>query len=481
MDNVFAKESPQVYSCNTRYSFFWDLIAPLWGECSHRGPIHRICSLMRKMRAQTLVIEVLEPNREIQEEYEDIQTRIDSTFLKDPLAYRITFFASSGQNQNWKALPKSSILGYVVLLKLKLPTECNIVKQHYPKGDMAYVLEAVIRPPGLMQRNGRGTYRHRLLASYYIPCIKEFHTIIGTQSDPEKYPLHGSFFSQQNIITHVCSHAALRSAINSSELGIDKISNRKINDFLSINHRTKTIKKGLGQEQVADVMNRLHIRYNRCDFLLHKGVDFAEYIYPHIESGYPVLLDFLQSPQENISHALSVVGHTINSDKWDCEAHLAYRDNIFGDYHASAAWVDHFIVNDDNFGMYSCIPPSYLKYALLLQDKVEHQASFAISILPPSTSIVPYIAEKTVIQLLNNEIYAPQKCKWLEKLFEQLGNKKKGIVARSYFCNKGSYTQHLVEGLPKKYLSKEGLPAQLVNAPSNLFVTEISLPDLYTV
>ncbi len=211
-------------------------------------------------------------------------------------------------------------------------------------------------------------------------------------------------------------------------------------------------------------------------------VDFAEWIYPLVESGFPAMLAF--NPIHRIGHVVSVMGHTMNSDKWDCEAHLAYRPEALGTHHASAAWVDHFVINDDNFGMYSCMPPSYLRSKILPQYDMTQRASFAISFLPQGVSVWPYSAEKLAVLVLRRvlDLGIPRESsRWLLRLQQQIRSPNKGIVARTLMCKKSEYLEHLssaVDSDGRRLGAKSS--GVLSGAPDRLWLTEISLPDLYT-
>ena len=130
------------------FSFYFDLIAPIWRNCRAEGAIHRLCSLMRKMGAKTLLREELEPNEEIRQEFEDLETRVGKKLPREPKAIRLLFFAAPcPDKERWREqLPATSFLGYAVVVEADLPTDVPIVSQRYPLGEMAYVLEADTRP-----------------------------------------------------------------------------------------------------------------------------------------------------------------------------------------------------------------------------------------------------------------------------------------------------------------------------------------------
>ena len=488
MHGVFAKAAPEVFPCESGtpgYSFYFDLIAPVWRNCRAEGAIHRLCSLMRKMGAKTLLREELEPNDEIRQEFDDLQTCVDKKLPSEPSAIRFSFFAAPCHDKDkWQnQLPATSFLGYAVVLRAELPEDAPIVKERCSSGETAYVLEAVTRPPAWISENGNGGYAVAGVTNYYVHCQREFKTTVGMQGASEEYSLQGAFFCQQNGLTHVCAHAALRMILNTSEgLVNHKITNHELNNILAIDHRKIMVDSGLSPDQIRAIPDYLRINILGGDFIAFPTVDYAEWIYPLVESGHPVLLAF--NPTHLAGHVVTVLGHTMNSDKWDCEAHLAYRPEAFGTYHASAAWVDHFIINDDNFGMYTCMPPSYLRSKVLPQYDRTQRATFAMGFLPPGLNVPPYIAEKAAIGLVRKlqDVYQPASDnRWLRRIWEQLEQPQKGIVARTLGCTKEQYVAHL-----KAKVDSDGhgpvsaISKTLAKAPDHLWLTEVSLPDLYT-
>ena len=207
MHCVYSKGSPEVVSCESGrpgYSFYFDLIAPLWGSCAAEGAIHRICSLVRKMGARTLIKEELVPNEEIAREFADLQTRIGKPLPQPPVAWRLTFFAAPCPETGWVSLPESSLLGYAVVVCAKLPPKVAIVRQLCPSGDLAYILESVIRTPGKVAESAKAGYELQGVTNYYVHCQKTFCTTVGPSGGSKEYSVTGAFFCQQNGITHVC-------------------------------------------------------------------------------------------------------------------------------------------------------------------------------------------------------------------------------------------------------------------------------------
>lgn len=434
------------------------------------------------MRAKTLLKEELEPNAEIMQEFGDLEKRIGQSLIGVPKAHRLTFFAAPCQGNKWQSLPASSFLGYAVVLTTKLPTDVPIVQKRCPSGDLAYILESVTRPPGWADEVGPGNYQVKGVTNYYVHCQRRFKTTVGFHGDSRDYSVDGAMFCQQNALTHVCAHAVLRVILNTANLVGHHVTNRELNDILGIDHVSHMADTGLNIEQVLAIIQHFNLSIVGGDFLELPAVDYAEWIYPLVESGYPVFLTF--NPTHAEGHVVAVLGHTLNTDKWDCEAHLAYRPEAFGTYHASAAWVDHFIVNDDNFGMYTCMPPHYLRNKVMPQYDTTQRAIHALSVLPSGIDCPPYLAEKVSIFLVRNRVVqclpSPNN-KWLGRLREQVGQARKGVVARTLLCKRDDYITHLMA-----LRDSDGngpinvVPNALQAAPEFLWLTEVALPDLYT-
>jgi hypothetical protein len=434
------------------------------------------------MGARTLIKEDLEPNQEILEEFSSLEKRIGKPFASPAQAHRLSFFAAPCTNSDWKALPASSFLGYAVVLTAKMPTDVPIVAEKCPSGDLAYLLESVTRPPGWATEVGKDSYEVRGVTNYYVHCKRVFPTTIGPLGGAKSYAVEGAFFCQQNGLTHVCAHAVIRMILNTADLVGRTVTNGELNAILGIDHENTIADSGLSNDQIVQIIKNYGLSMVYGDFLGLPTVDYAEWMYPLVESGYPVFLTF--APTHAEGHVVAVLGHTMNSDKWDCEAHLAYRPEAFGTYHASSAWVDHFVVNDDNFGMYTCMPPHYLRNRVLPQYDQTQRAIVALSILPKGIDVPPYNAERAAVSLVRNlsGMFSPDSSnRWLKRIWDQIHQGTKGVVARTVICKRDDYLARL--GSTRDSYGNGivvPMPQALLNAPDYLWLTEIALPDLYT-
>src|SRR5437899_4365355 len=129
MKDAFASTDPRVVDCRPGFSMFFDLIRQECDNCGHL-PLHRICSLMRKMGVQSFTREELVPNQEIQEERQSAERRTDNGTVRLS-AVRFTFFKGLPANMQWQNLSKTECLGYAVLIILILPNKtkrCYLLK-----------------------------------------------------------------------------------------------------------------------------------------------------------------------------------------------------------------------------------------------------------------------------------------------------------------------------------------------------------------
>ena len=221
MHGVFASAESKLVDCRKNFSFFFDLIGKeLVGS---NAPIHRICTLMRKMRVEALLREELTLSNELIEERDAYAIRIGSGITASARAVRFTFFRKMPASGDWRDLGDEDIMGYAVILTLVAKV-----------GIVSYVYEAVVRPPSLYIEG-----KWRTVSNYYVHCSKVFKTTVGTTSSQKQFTFPGTFFCQQNGLTHICAHAALRIALNNWPTYVgEKITSKIINDALGIDHTT---------------------------------------------------------------------------------------------------------------------------------------------------------------------------------------------------------------------------------------------------
>lgn len=484
MKNVFSKLDPVLIPCEGQFSFFFDFVAKEMAG-TKPAPLHRICTLMRKMRVKCFLREELDQDGEIKEELEAVALRAGKAV--PATAVRYTFFKAMPANGSWKELENNDILGYAVLLKFDPPLQFTPlpVNPRNPKTIFhGHILEAVIVPPGITLENGKVEG----VTNYYIHSCKEYETTVGKAGDNKTYRFSGTFFCQQNGFTNACAHAALRMAMNSwPRYSGEKVTFEGINKILRTNHsQFKDLANGgLSAKNMADVIRALGHEPDVAEFWMKPDISYEEYIYPLIESGCPVILG-LASP--SFGHVVTIVGHTLNCDRWT-EARHAYGTVPRATYLSASAWADHFIVNDDNFGMYVTLPTEAVRNIIVPKYNPNLCAAVGVSALPekPVTpganqelTISGYQAEQLAsmfLQKLLKDTSPSANNRW----FNLLKGNGHTLVCRTIFQAKADYVK-LLSGMCDERGNKLGTgDIQFVERqlPERVWVTEIMTTNLY--
>lgn len=486
MHDAFAKPSEKIafVSCgpDDKHSFFFDLIETDW---KGNKPLHRLCSLMRKMKARAYTLEVLEPNAEIRDETVAATVRCDG--IVTTTAKRITFFRSYPASTDWHDIDPNGVLAYAVLLRQDLP--------HPPS--RFFILESVVIPPALFVE---GTAHS--VSNYYPHCTRRFQTTLGYRDDHRDLELEGSFFCQQNDLTHVCAHACLRMAVNSSPtLALpQKLTNARINDLLGIDHRkdpaTQVTRRvghyngdkcgGLTDPKIVEVIKKLGRGCHFVDFVDRPGIEYATFIYPLVESRLPVILG-IDAP--GVSHVVTILGHTLNTDRWEPEAKLGYGSFPVTKYTSSAAWADHFLMSDDNFGMYVTLPSDMIRNFLVPDYNPNLHASSAIALVPAGVSSISGILVEAYAASAAETIVAKTTPtatnRWLAYLREPLSKgatRPRTVVCRTLMVtDKARYICQLGSGDSDGNVLPDDLKQRLEShLPDSFWLTEVTVPDLYT-
>ncbi len=481
MKDTFASAEPRVVDCRPGFSLFFDLIRL---ECNNSGhhPLHRICSLMRKMGVQCFTREELVPNQEIQDEQQSVQVRTNAGNV-GLSAVRLTFFRHLPAQMNWRDLAGKECLGYAVLVTLTLPDSSK----------KCYILESIVRIPSLWVPGSGGISEAHDVTNYYVHSCKQFETVIGTAAQHFTFNLTGSFFCQQNDLTHVCAHAALRMGINSSPAyNGPKLTNKSINDALEIDHTNAEGKRigkyphnaetqsiGLTTEQIVRIVQFVGWKEHVAEFYLNPAIDYEAFIYPMIESGCPTILGIENA---RTAHVLAVLGHTWNSDRWSPEANHGYGAFPINPYISTSAWADHFIVSDDNFGMYSTLPTEAIRNILVPKHNPNLHASLAIGMMPAGVTISGYGAEQKAAGLASKVLQLTQvtpQNKWFEMLQNDPSQK---LVCRTLLGQKTKYISAMsgVADDQGKQLSQAEIARLHTCLPDRFWITEITVPNLYT-
>ncbi|MBN1490737.1 MAG: hypothetical protein JXA69_12535 [Phycisphaerae bacterium] len=485
MHNVYATKIETLQDCGGGCSFFFDVIAPLWEGATHEPrPLHRLCTLMRKMGARSFLAEELAAFSELTEEESAATIRCKNAVRAK--AVRLTFFRSLPGSLSWHDLADGDLLGYAVVVTLTLPN--GTVRK--------YVLESVVRAPTQWVKADGELETPFLATNYYVHCCRPFRTTIGTNLDSRVFEIVGTFFCQQNNLTHVCGHAALRAAINSAPFFRgEKLTNTKINQILGIDHELRKVgeydepepdesddspSRGLNAKQLEEVIRSEGLDAHVVDFDLQTAVDYETYVYPLIESACPTILgvkrEALDRKRPPVMHVVTAVGHTIDSDRWTPEARISYGSFPIVPLISSSNWADHFIVSDDNHGMYLTLPTDEVRNVLVPKYNPGLHAVAAIGIVPRGVTVSGYIAEQTAAWVMKRLWKIPE-----VGVNRWLGILKKGpFVCRTLLQERTDYVGAMESTVDSEEhgLSSAELDEIRGVLPKRFWVTEFTVPNL---
>ncbi len=449
---------------------------------SYNSAVHRLCSLMRKMDVKTTVSEVISPlDDEISTECNALYTYFGTKI--DINAYRLTFLSEGIKSlEEIQELKDDCFLSSAIVINFNNPG---------PKrgGWRSYLYSAIVVTPSIRNHKRYGTLP---LLNNYLHISKTFKCKMRISNDStHSFSITGTFFCQQNSETSVCANASLCMVINNMDLPkISMVTPEEINKKVGIDHSTVkfgTEKPGLSNEEINKVLAEYKLSYTLLDFFENPNREYNEWIYNYIESRHPVLLIF--TVDTTISHIIPIFGHTLNSDTWRPEAESAYSParwmNRLDLMKSSAAWVDHFIIHDDNFGMYFCLPVDALKRITLPKHDPSFRAVYAIAIIPKGIKTPSWEAEWASIIDTNSILEWRAKTGmpldiWTDRFIKRI-QYRKSIVTRTFLTTKSDYKKSLnqkdFDGNAFSEIDKKEL---IRNLPNRFWLTEITLPDLYT-
>ncbi len=436
--------------------------------------LRRIMSQVRRHGGQTMIVEELNADSadDLRQENEDIRVRYPS--FSESRIRRLSFFKKAFKTmRGLSGIDEKEFIGYVI-----------IKEDHIPGEDwMSRIYESVICPSRHVNNFIKGSQTWK--------C-----SIAG-----EALHIQGYLYAQQNGITNVCAHVALRTAAAPFHKDGD-LTYREMNELVGIDHVGRKLGEkhgGLGTDEMVQILTAIGAEcfaYNYEEY--HPDPPpFQKYLYGSVESGFPAIVCFRTA--RGGGHAVPVFGHTFNEDTWVPNAAYSYfRVGPGTAYIPSESWVSTYIGHDDNFGSNYCVPRRFLYLRLHCDEWPEESKPwckmqpdsvvYVISTFPKGTMVSPVKAEALGADYLFSII------KWLRE-HEKNGNrwgermnsyaKQNQLVLRPTLINATDYPQHLkkLSDWDGKHI-KRSLIAELktylwdVFENKKVWMVELSIPEL---
>lgn len=311
----------------------------------------------------------------------------------------------------------------------------------------------------------------------FVLCQGEFkQEVLGCEMAVKGFP-----FIQQDSHVGTCAHAALAmvALYLATEAGAKAMSMPEIVEITSdISRRGREISAGLGIEQISEVikaMDRSPLVYEfRIDDERARRFPPERVIYRYIESGIPIILGI---PTAKSGHALTIVGHSFDPDMWWPMAEKPYYSQGSSEelYSCSTAWIDNFIVHDDNFGPYSTIQTTLL-HAMAIQGflwvviplpkgiylKGEDAESYAYEMISSVLQLMPKDAIERAVDA--------KTAAWFNRLTEAHGNQE--LVLRTFLIESDELVNNYAAPNLRGFYGN-------MTFPKKVWLTEISTPELF--
>ena len=481
-----AHEKPlQFQSCAPPYSFY-ELRDRLFEAASTSSEaFHRFLSLMRIVGATAFLEQELSVQEDIELEYEMRSTSSRCHGEVSFKAHRLIFAwidEADAATVDATSLDDDHFVGY-----------CTIVQLTLPDGMIhTYVFEAIVRPPGRPRFEPKFIVRS-LSPYYYFHCTKTFAFEIPGRKNP--ITIQGSFFTQQNKLTHVCAHAAIRIALNSSSAFTSKtkLTNRHINEILGLTFekpesfigtysRDKQVKPtretGLTKEEIIRVIELFGLA-TILDCQRNTNIEYDHFAYPYMESGWPVLVglegtDF--NTGEQLRHVVSILGHTLNPFQWSPLARRGYGTLPRMDYLSAVEWTDHFIISDEGFGMYQTLQSDSIRNIIVPAKNASLHATFVVAITPKEVTFPGWQAESIAANMIRNFV-SPARRNHFRGWFKRLSDCP-NMVCRTLWVTRDEHRRELATH-DDFHKFEQSTIEYLDQLPQAFWVTEISMPPLY--
>lgn len=437
----------QKLPCTAPFSFFFDVVEAYWRapKPSNSLPLHRICTLARKQGVDLLVLEDAAGREDVALELDALDAASGGGGEAQAIALS---FLRDAASSDLSALPASSLIGQVVLI--------NYRERGSETFTTTYIFEAILRPPLLPGSD-------HLLNNYLSPP-GAFRCVV----DGVTFNVRGFYFCQQNEKTNACAHACLRMLLNQLAPRQGVITNEQIN--AQINRPDAA--SGLQVPDLVAVVEQLGFEAEKIPCVGMDSQKYLQQVASVVESGDRALL-IIPTKKAPECHVVAVIGHTRNTDEWHPEAIPAYGHPT-AEFFASAMWIDHLVIHDDNLG------PYYTLASRTLESESCLRADTIIAIRDKRPDVPPDYAQNFAAIVLRGKLPKLDGVgsgKWMDHLTRN----EHRFVLRPVLMKRAAYLEHLAsaEGHDHTKLSTADLE-RFAALPDQFWMVEFSLPALYT-
>lgn len=426
----------------------------------------RLFSQWRQNGVQSISVEEICPVPETQSEDDALRRLLLGQFQRSRLLRVTAFNCPCPANKEMAALPDNACMGF-----------CIVKENHFTGAPQVrpIVFESVTP--------------HNRHPSSFPTCAHDF--VCMPQGRP--FIIKGLYYCQQNGITNVCVHAAIKMlayarnpsiAVNCDE--IDSILGTGLSGPKDLIGGRR---KGLYTPHIEKFLSAKSIPFSRFSYrddktkghpFVSSAFPFYKYLYASVEMGCPALLVFRSSNKAR--HVITVLGHTFNEDAYRPIAEVGYNrlssKSKLG-YMPSESWMSNFIIHDDNFGGEHCLPVHYLNPL---------RVSYVVATMPSGCLWDPKEAELEAVgvlyRCLDQIAGIPNFGPWYHRL--SAARENMAIAFRTVHVSKDQYIKQLQNpcqtepAWPLEHLEPAFVKRLQALLPVSFYACEFSLPDLFS-
>ncbi len=466
----------RVVGCEAPYSFYFSLIEPFWkSTSSDSAPLHRLTTLARKQGARALLIEDASELPSVAQEIATLDERMGGGGTAE--AMLLSFLNEMPEKEDIQTVGDACLIGQCALI--------NYRPRDAVEFQTTFVYEAFFATPSL----DSGT---RLLNNF-INCEAVFEVAVHGR----KFCIKGLYYAQQNGITSVCAHACIRMATRTLHPSQPSPSTEEINRLVGdpppadgmLVEQISSALATITQREVA-LVDCTSIEPSEYVSVLTAAADSGDIALLVFETGAPPRdgdgEDRADEPDGSANddapaeisptnHVVVVYGYTRNSDEWHPQAIPEYTGEPSARHCPSSAWVDHFVIHDDNFGPYLALSSR----ALEADPTLRAEKILIVRRLP--TTLEAHVAEaaSAIIMGQATQMFVDDAHdnKWLNYLLRY----RKPLVTRPVLLTREEYCAHIGATVGHDGSHLNGSIQSLGEAlPEVMWMVELTLPDLFT-
>ncbi|OHB61809.1 MAG: hypothetical protein A2167_05080 [Planctomycetes bacterium RBG_13_46_10] len=438
----------------------------LTDKFGHDAPLKRIFQIVLAQGCSSILIEKDYDEEEWKQEHKIFYGKLFRKYSEK--CDRLHFFSSNVNSNNIPSIEKlqDNYLGFCVLRPVPARR----------------VVNSVIKP--LEERNNP--------PKSFIICQEKFAVQIDiSNGDKQTLCVTGFPFMQQDKHAGCCAHAGLIMAERFlvQRRNIENPGSDEQPHLLDSIRETLVKIPGVGRKLPTPGLRPIDIstvleesmKYSPLVYVYSKDnkPPFAleKMLYHYLESKIPVQL---LVPTECGGHSLTVIGHSFDPDVWWALAREPYYlDRPLQELcHCSTNWIEHFIVQDDNFGPYPTVPKSHIRLC-----EISGQSAIAVP-LPLNVNIEGPTAELIATYCIANEINVQAILAARDnaqisgntwKLFLVMWSHflRRDLVLRTFLVDSDEFKNSYVPAHLKQYYD----PLKLYK---KIWLTEISIPELFS-